>query len=122
MKSVEFTSQTQDRITIKSKSQPMVAPANESVRKQSYSTPRRSKVPFNKFHLDIAGNYRTIDMQKRLYILTLVDNATGYCFVKATKSSPVGRDVTSLLDSVFDFIHKTPLVLCTDGGKNLFIQ
>ncbi len=79
-----------------------------------------SSVPFNKVHLDVLGNFQTspVDSRKMFFVTAVVDNATGYAFCKASKFSPTGNDVVSLLAHVTEVVHKNPLMICTDGGSN----
>jgi transposase InsO family protein len=91
------------------------------LRKNELKDKRSSIIPFNKVHLDILGNFykSPVEERKMLFVVALVDNATGYALCKATKFSPVSSDVVALLTHQIELVHKTPLVICSDGGRNL---
>jgi hypothetical protein len=85
----------------------------------SKNSERISKIPFNKLHVDVVGPYRVINNEFFFYCTCIVDSCTNYSFVKPTRTTPKSSDVINLLQEVISFANKSPLVLVSDGGRNI---
>ncbi|KAF4679104.1 hypothetical protein FOZ60_015490 [Perkinsus olseni] len=64
-------------------------------------------------HMDIVGPYKEYE----LYVVTLVDNFSGYLLTRATKSMPTSKVASALLRTVFECFNTVARTVYHDGGS-----
>ncbi|KAF4646415.1 hypothetical protein FOL47_006352, partial [Perkinsus chesapeaki] len=73
----------------------------------------RAFSPWVGVHMDIVGPYKEYE----LYVVTLVDNFSGYLLTRDTKSMPTAQVTSALLRSVFECFNTVPRRVYHDGGS-----
>jgi transposase InsO family protein len=92
-------------------------PTGRKRKRRNEKTRHRSRIPFNKVHMDVVGNFRVEAGSKQYFVLTLVDSASGYGLALASKLAPSAADVVWLLQHLAGVYHASPLLLMSDGGS-----
>ncbi|EER14873.1 hypothetical protein Pmar_PMAR008638, partial [Perkinsus marinus ATCC 50983] len=78
---------------------------------------RNTEVPFAKLHADIVGPYRSSNGESLMYVVTIIDSATGYAVVKPTKHCPTSNDIVETFQYLTEVFCTSPLVVHTDNGS-----
>ncbi|KAF4704861.1 hypothetical protein FOZ63_027328, partial [Perkinsus olseni] len=73
----------------------------------------RTHSPWVGVHMDIVGPYKEYE----LYVVTLVDNFSGYLLTRVTKSMPTSQVASALLRTVFECFNTVPRTVYHDGGS-----
>ena len=84
---------------------------------RSEATHVKSSTIFECVHMDICGPYLTSDYVTSLYVVTLVDSASSYALVRATRNCPTSGDTSALFRRVLECFNTLPATCHTDNGS-----